>query len=144
MRISEILLARPNTPITIDSTRTLKEAATVLSEHRFGLLPVCDSDSALIGVLSERDIVAAMAKHGQKAAAFTVGDVMTRDVETCQPNDFCADVLDRMNAGRFRHMPVIFKQELHGLISIRDILQKLQEDSAQDRDKLYSAGLSWL
>lgn len=144
MRISDILVARPGPPITIDSSTTLKEAASILTEHRFGLLPVCDVAGTLAGVLSERDIVAAMAGHGQKAAKLTAADVMTRDVQTCQPNDFCAEVLDRMNKGRFRHMPVLYKDKLDGLVSIRDILQKLQDDSALDRDKLYSAGLSWL
>ena len=67
-----------------------------------------------------------------------------REIQTGSPNDICADVLDRMNRGHFHHTPVLDKEKLHGLVGIGDILQKLPDDSPLDRDKLYSAGLSWL
>ncbi len=144
MRISEILSDRTATPVTIGPEETLRDAARLLAEHRIGILPVCKSDGVLGGVLSERDIVAALSEHGNKAAGLSVADVMTAKVEVCAPSEFAAEILERMNKGKFRHMPVVLNDKLLGIVSIRDVLSKLQNDAAMDRDKLYNAGLSWL
>ncbi|MEL0114212.1 MAG: hypothetical protein VW835_20985, partial [Rickettsiales bacterium] len=56
-----------------------------------------------------------------------------REIQTGSPNDFCADVLDRMNRGRFYHTPVLGKEKPHGPVGTRDIFQKLTDASALDR-----------
>ena len=144
MRISEIMQDKPFGLISISAEFTLRQAAVLLTAHRIGLLLVCDDAGALHGVLSERDIVTTVGTHGSKASTMKIADVMTREVITCRPSDYAADVLDTMNEKRFRHMPVLLDCKLVGLVSIRDILFKLHAEAVLDRDKLYSAGLAWL
>jgi CBS domain-containing protein len=82
-------------------------------------------DGRLAGILSERDIVRAMAESGSSPALqLPVAQVMTRSVSTCDVNDSISSVMDRMTKGRFRHMPVLDNDRLAGMISIGDVLKR--------------------
>jgi CBS domain-containing protein len=78
--------------------------------------------------LSERDIVRALSEHGADALALPVGQVMTREVATCCEDDTVASIMERMTAGKFRHMPVIADGRLVGLISIGDVVKQRVEE----------------
>jgi CBS domain-containing protein len=123
MSLKTILTAKGGDVICIEPTADLAAAAKSLSTHRIGVLVVLDSDQRLAGILSERDIVRAMAETGETVLKVPVWQVMTRNVLTCDVNDSISSVIDRMTKGKFRHMPVLDKDRLVGLVSIGDALK---------------------
>lgn len=91
--------------------------------HRIGVLVVLDADERLLGILSERDIVRGLGETGETALQAPVAQVMTRNVSTCDVSDSISSVIDRMTKGKFRHMPVLDKDRLAGLVSIGYVLK---------------------
>ncbi|MGB2659656.1 MAG: CBS domain-containing protein, partial [Pseudolabrys sp.] len=97
----------------------------------------------LAGILSERDIVRALSEHGAGALALPVGQIMTREVATCGEDDTVASIMERMTAGKFRHMPVVANGKLAGLISIGDVVkqrvEEIESESEAMRDYIRTA-----
>ena len=114
--------------ISIEPTADLATAAKLLSKHRIGSVVILGAGERLVGILSERDIVRAVSEQGAGALALPVGQVMTRDVATCGEDDTVASIMERMTAGRFRHMPVVANGRLVGLISIGDVVKLRVEE----------------
>jgi CBS domain-containing protein len=114
--------------ISIEPTADLAAAAKLLSAHRIGAVVIRGAGERLAGILSERDIVRALSDHGADALALPVGQVMTREVATCGEDDTVASIMERMTAGKFRHMPVIANGRLTGLISIGDVVKQRVEE----------------
>jgi CBS domain-containing protein len=123
MSLKSILAAKGGDVICIEPTADLAAAAKLLSTHRIGVLVVLDADRHLVGILSERDIVRAIAETGKTVLQVPVAQVMTRNVSTCDANDSISNVIDCMMKGKFRHMPVLDKDCLVGLVSIGDALK---------------------
>ena len=123
MSLKTILAAKGSDVVSIEPTADLAAAAKLLATHRIGVLVVLDTDERLVGILSERDIVRAMAETGTTVLQVPVWEVMTRNVSTCDVNDSISDVIDRMTKGKFRHMPVLDNDRLAGLVSISDVLK---------------------
>ncbi|MFZ0058038.1 MAG: CBS domain-containing protein [Pseudolabrys sp.] len=125
MSLKSILAAKGDEVVSIDFTDDLAAAAKLLTKHRIGALVVLGVEGRLAGILSERDIVRAMAESGSSTALqLPVAQVMTRNVSTCDVNDSISSVMDRMTKGRFRHMPVLDNDRLAGMISIGDVLKR--------------------
>ena len=91
-------------------------------------LVILGADHRIIGILSERDIVRVLAEQGSAALNEPVGQVMTRDVKTCSENDTIESLMDRMTAGKFRHMPVVEQGKLIGIVSIGDVVKNRVEE----------------
>jgi CBS domain-containing protein len=95
------------------------------------------------GILSERDIVRAIARSGTAALEGKVVDCMTSTVVTCSLHDTMAAVMNRMTAGRFRHLPVIEEGRLAGIVSIGDVvkfrLAEIERESSMLRDYIMTA-----
>src|SRR5262245_27336569 len=123
MSLKTILAAKGDDIISIEWTADLAAAAKLLSTHRIGALVVLDAGGRLVGILSERDIVRTMADAGNAVLQVPVARVMTRNVSTCDVNDSISSVMERMTKGKFRHMPVLDKDRLAGLVSIGDALK---------------------
>ncbi len=123
MSLKAILAAKGEEVVSIDPIADLTAAAKLLTKRRIGALVVLDGER-LVGILSERDIVRAMAESGSAVLQLPVAQVMTRNVSTCDVNDSISSVMDRMTKGKFRHMPVLDKDRLAGLISIGDLLKR--------------------
>jgi CBS domain-containing protein len=123
MSLKAILAAKGEEVVSIDPIADLASAAKLLTMRRIGALVVLDGER-LVGILSERDIVRAMAESGSAVLQLPVAQVMTRNVSTCDVNDSMSSVMDRMTKGKFRHMPVLDKDRLAGLISIGDVLKR--------------------
>ena len=125
MSLKSILAAKGDEVVSIDFTDDLAAAAKLLTKRRIGALVVLGVDGRLAGILSERDIVRAMAESGSSTALqLPVAQVMTRNVSTCDMNNSISSVMDRMTKGRFRHMPVLDKDRLAGMVSIGDVLKR--------------------
>lgn len=123
MSLKTILAAKDGEIVCIEPTADLAAAAKLLSTRRIGVLVVLDTDRRLVGILSERNIVRALAETGTSVVRVPVWEVMTRNVSTCDVNDSIGDAIDRMTKGKFRHMPLLEKDRLAGLVSIGDVLK---------------------
>lgn len=121
--VATILTLKGNSVITIAPHRTLREAIEVLAERGVGALVVTGVDGALLGIVSERDLVRELAKDGARMLDNTVARIMTSQVKTCTPFDTVDDVMEMMTAGRFRHVPVMESGKLAGLVSIGDVVK---------------------
>src|SRR5579885_3870025 len=108
MNVQAILAAKTigGDIVGIEPTAHLAAAANLLARHRIGALVIRGAGGRLAGILSERDIVRALAAHGAAALTLPVGQTMTREVETCSESDEVASIMERMTAGKFRHLPV--------------------------------------
>jgi len=124
MTVKAILSRKGNDVITIEPTVTVSAAVNILAEHRIGaLVVVAGADGQVAGILSERDIVRALAQRGPGALQEAVGQVMTRRVVTCTESDTVAALMERMTQGKFRHLPVVERGKLVGLVSIGDVVK---------------------
>lgn len=122
--------------ISIEPTADLTAAARLLGAHRIGAVVIRGAGGRLAGILSERDIVRAISEKGAEALALTVGQVMTRNVATCGEDDSVASIMERMTAGKFRHMPVMAKGELLGVISIGDVVKQRVEEIERESEAM--------
>lgn len=120
--VSQVLATKGGTTYSIQPDQTLAEAVTVLRDKGIGALIVTDDSGALVGILSERDIVRKLAETPGQTLPQSVGDVMTRNVQTCDPSEPLISVLRRMTDGRFRHMPVVYNGALAGMLTIGDVI----------------------
>lgn len=137
MLVSQILKTKPTADIaTIPPEASLAEAAKQLSARRIGCLVVTSDDRQVAGMLSERDIVREIGRHGPSVLGQPVASVMTRAVMTCRPEDEAADVAGRMTEGRFRHMPVTDGERMVGLISIGDVVKARLSELAMEKQAL--------
>lgn len=123
MRVKNILSSKGDRVVKVMSTDTVRTTLLRLKTHNFGALVVSDDGETVNGIISERDLVRAMVDQGLGLLEMEVGDLMTRDVRTCGPEDDIEDVMDTMTNGRFRHMPVLVDGRLVGVVSIGDLVK---------------------
>ncbi|MBK8906085.1 MAG: CBS domain-containing protein [Anaerolineaceae bacterium] len=126
MKVSTILAKKGNKLITIAPEQPVKEAVALLSQHNIGAVVVLDDAGTLVGIVSERDVVRQL-NHRDDLLSQPVKELMTAKVITCVPQDDLMSVANVMTERRFRHMPVVEKGTLLGIISIGDVL-KAQRD----------------
>ena len=136
MNVKAILAAKGGDIFSIEPTADLAAAARLLSTHRIGAAVIRGAGGRLAGILSERDIVRAVSEHGVDALSVSVGQVMTRNVMTCGENDSIADIMERMTAGKFRHLPVLRDGQLIGVVSIGDVVKQRVGEIEQDAEAL--------
>ncbi len=124
MLVRQILSGKPNPEIlSLSPGDTISEAVEKLSANRIGALLVFSQGATLEGVLSERDIVRELGRRGPDALVMKVSELMTSAVIACAPSDTAVSVLEKMTAGRFRHMPVVDNGKVIGVISIGDVVK---------------------
>src|ERR1700730_3652753 len=138
MNVKAILSLKGNQVITIEPHATLEAAVALLAKHRIGALVVLGADQRLIGILSERDIVRALAELGASALSTPLSQVMTRKVVTCSEAETVGAIMERMTTGKFRHVPVLEQDRLMGIVSIGDVVKhrvsEIDDESAALRD----------
>ncbi|GIX09448.1 CBS domain-containing protein [Elioraea sp.] len=135
MTVAAILNSKGPEVVAIRPDQTLEAAAKLMTERRIGSVLVMDGED-VAGILSERDIVRAIAGHGVAALAMPVAGAMTREVVFGQPADTVDRVLALMTERRIRHLPVKDKGRLVGLVSIGDVVKKRIEDVEQEAEGL--------
>jgi CBS domain-containing protein len=143
MTVRAILSLKGGEVTTIKPTASLVTAAKVLAERRIGALVVMDTAERVAGILSERDIVRALAERGPAALDDSVDQVMTRRVVSCTEAMTVSEIMERMTAGKFRHLPVIKLGSLVGIVSIGDVvkyrLAAMQRESQSVRDYILAS-----
>ncbi len=136
MNVKSILAAKGGEIVCIEPTADLAAATQLLSANRIGAVLIRGAGGHIAGILSERDIVRALSEHGAAALSLPVGQVMTREVTTCGEEEAIASIMERMTSGKFRHMPVVNKGKLIGLISIGDVVKQRVDEIEHESDAL--------
>jgi CBS domain-containing protein len=136
MTVRAILSRKGRDVSTIAPTASLSEAVKVLAERRIGAVVVTGPDNRVAGILSERDIVRALGERGPDALQDNVAAVMTRKVSTCQESETVAVLMEKMTAGKFRHLPVVEQGRLVGIVSIGDVVKLRVEEIEGETEAL--------
>jgi CBS domain-containing protein len=143
MTISIILASKGREVVTIAPSASLASAVGLLVEKRIGAVLILGADRRVVGILSERDVVRALAERGAGALEEPVSQTMTRQVSTCNENESVFNIMERMTEGRSRHVPVVDQGQLVGIVSIGDVvkhrLHQMERDSATMHDYILTA-----
>lgn len=132
MIVEQILNDKGREVVTLKAGITLKDAAILMDERKIGAVVALDEDDRIVGVLSERDIVRQVARHGASALEMPVGSAMTRAVVTVYAETAIDEALQTMTDRRIRHLPVVHNDRLTGFVSIGDLVKwKIAETEAE-------------
>lgn len=123
MLIAHVISDKGAVVHTLAADVTLEQAAQELHARKVGALVVLDESGALLGVLSERDVVREVAQRGASCLGDTVGAAMSRGVITAHPRETVDEGLARMTDRRIRHLPVVEAERLIGIVSIGDLVK---------------------
>lgn len=134
MNIANILARKGSMAVTIRPEQSIREALGLLDRHNIGALIAVEGDRP-VGILSERDIVREAA-HNEKFFTRLVADLMTRDVITGQPHDDLPSVAHTMTERRIRHLPIVEKGKLVGIVSIGDVVKAQRDEYEGEVDTL--------
>jgi CBS domain-containing protein len=131
MLVSQILKHKGDTVFTVTPQETIAEVAALLHSRRVGALVVMEA-GAVAGIVSERDLVRALAGQGASALQQPVSSCMTADVLFADPGETVDSLLARMTDRRIRHLPVCVAERLVGIVSIGDLVKwKIDEVQAE-------------
>lgn len=132
MPIADILQKKGRHVSSVRSTDAIETAVQKLYEERIGALVVLDRWGKLVGMLSERDVLHALARHGGETLTFEVHELMSPDVTTCAPEDRIDTAMQVMTTHRIRHLPVMEKGQLIGLVSIGDLVKHRLDEKERE------------
>ena len=136
MFVDTILQTKGIVVHTLPETGTLADAVATLNAHNIGAVVVTNATGAIVGILSERDIVRRLGKEPSGALALSIGSCMTRGVVTCTRDTTIADVMERMTRLRIRHMPVTEGDRMVGIVSIGDVVKHKIEEAEHEAEVL--------
>lgn len=123
MLVSTMLRSKGSRVATIRPDVTVEQITRRLGNERVGALVVCEEDGRVLGIVSERDVVRAIARFGCDAMDKRATDIMTGDVITCTPDDNIGDLMRMMTEHRIRHLPVLQDGTMCGIVSIGDAVK---------------------
>ena len=136
MIVANLLEGKGRGVVTTSADITVAAAVDMLARNRIGALVVVERGDRIAGIVSERDIVSALAKSGREALDLQVSAIMTRKVMTCVDSETVNDVMARMTRGRFRHLPVVNGERLAGIISIGDVVKARIEEVEREAEDM--------
>ncbi len=137
MQVMQILRQKGREVVSLSGDASLSDATRLLAQKRIGALVIKDEKGVLAGMLSERDVVRALAAESVRALARPVSCYMTRSVATCFEHDTVEDLMAMMTQGRFRHVPVLDATgQLAGLVSIGDVVKLQIEEAMREASNL--------
>ena len=135
MLVAEILKDKGGEVFSIAPDITLSEACAELDGRKVGALIVCDGDR-VVGVISERDVVKAIAVDGTVGLSKPVSAYMSRNVIFAEPGETVAILMERMTDRRVRHLPVLKNSRLSGVVSIGDIVKCQIAEATREAESL--------
>lgn len=136
MNVAQILKTKGSDVLTVAADVPLGEVARTLTERRIGAVIVSEPGKPVAGILSERDIVRAIASKGAGALESAASEVMTPDVICCDPGQSIDQVMAMMTDRRIRHLPVLQDGALKGIISIGDVVKLRIEETVREAEAL--------
>jgi CBS domain-containing protein len=135
MNIAGLLATKGPKVVTIGPDATVRQALALLAEHNIGALVVVDEATRPVGILSERDVVRAAARD-EDVFGRPVNRLMTRDVIVGSPQDDLPSVGSTMTEKRIRHLPVVDRGRLVGMVSIGDVVKAQRDQYLGEVDTL--------
>lgn len=136
MHVSDLLRAKGSAVTTIRAGDNVTTLLELLAENHIGAAVVSSGEGAVDGIVSERDVVRALARNGPAILSDPVSSIMTSDVRTCTPETDLEELSRVMTAGRFRHVPVLVNGRLAGIVSIGDVVKSRITELEVERDSL--------
>jgi CBS domain-containing protein len=136
MRISDILRVKGNQVVTVRPGADVNELLSVLAEHKIGAVIVSADGERVDGIVSERDVVRALAGRGAGVLTEPVSNIHTTDVRSVSPDAPLDDVERLMTTHRFRHVPVMDGGRLAGVVSIGDVVKNRIDELEIERSSL--------
>ena len=138
MNVETILGTKGRAVATIRPEDTVGAAVEALVSGNIGALVASEDGEHVDGIVSERDIVHALARHGDALLALSVAEVMTRSVVTCDPTESVAELMAEMTNRRIRHLPVVQNGLLCGIVSIGDVVKNRLDEIEYEARSLRS------
>ena len=135
MEVRTILATKGTTVVTVHPQQSLREAARLLADHNIGALVALNEAGEIVGIISERDIIRAAARLDE-ALSRPVSEIMTKEVIVGLPNDDLMAVANAMTERRFRHLPIVERGEMVGIISMGDIVKSQRDQYKGEIDTL--------
>ncbi len=132
MRVTDALQSNRQTLATCIPEELIVSFATRLNTLNIGAMPVTDAKGALVGIISERDVMRAFARDGARLVERRVRDLMAREVVTCSPETSMSEAERLMDKHRIRHLPVVDGAKVIGMLSIRDVMAWRLRDSRDE------------
>ena len=136
MNVATILSEKGRKVITTHRGNTLLDVAKLLNDNKIGSILILDEDEAVIGIVSERDIVRRIAAAGASVLNSPIETCMTTNVISCQESDTIDQIMSEMTKRRFRHMPVVEDKKLVGIISIGDVVKLRIAEAEMEADAM--------
>jgi CBS domain-containing protein len=136
MAVAHILRQKGSDVVTVSPSDSVHTIVSMLASHRIGAVVVVDVKGAIAGIVSERDIVRAMASDPAGVTNKTAKDIMTAKVMTCEPDDSEAELMQLMTENRIRHLPVVADGRLAGMISIGDVVKLRMESIEREAEEM--------
>ncbi|MFL6140248.1 MAG: CBS domain-containing protein [Labedaea sp.] len=137
MRISDVLRSKGSTVATVGPETSVGGLVAELARHNVGAMVVVNG-AAVVGIVSERDVVRQLNERGASLLDAPVSRIMTTSVFTCLPTDSVDSLAATMTERRIRHMPVVVDGELLGIVSIGDVVKSRIGELESDREQLES------
>lgn len=138
MLIEHILHRKGSEVVTVTADEPVSAAIAVLREHNIGALVVAGGeDEAVAGIISERDVVRELAAQGSAVLNRPVRDLMSTDVTTCGPRATVDELMRLMTERRIRHIPVVTRGRLTGLVSIGDVVKSRIDELETETSTLH-------
>lgn len=136
MTVAHILAHKGRAVTTVQPHAMVRDAVDALAARHIGAVVVADVEGHMHGIVSERDVVRALAARGCEVLDEAISSIMTKDVETAAEDDDILAVVSRMSRGRFRHMPILSDGRLAGIISTGDAVKYRLEQMEQEQSAL--------
>ena len=136
MTVAAILAGKGRDVATTTAAKTVADAVAILARRKIGALVVVENGDRIVGIISERDVVRAVAGGAAAALAEPVSAIMTRNVVTCSEGETIDSVMSRMTRGRFRHLPVVTGGRLSGIVSIGDVVKARIEQVEHEAEEM--------
>jgi CBS domain-containing protein len=117
---------------TFEKSAMVRDVVNLMAERRIGAVPIVDGDGKLIGIFTERDVITRVVAPGRDPNTTPLGEVMTANPDTVKSSDAVTHALELMNTRRYRHLPVVDRDKLVGIVSIRDLYRSVKEQMDSD------------
>ena len=144
MAVAHILRQKGTSVVTVEPGDSIQTIVNMLARHRIGAVVVVDPAGGIAGIVSERDVVRAMAGDAASVVSKTAKDIMTTKVRTCSATDSEAELMQLMTAHRIRHLPVVANGRVAGMVSIGDVvklrIESMEAEADQMKTYIASAG----
>lgn len=132
MTVGLVLKDKDSNVVSVDASATVMEISEIISSRRIGAVLVLEDDGSVAGIVSERDVVKALAKHAGEVVSMRADQLMTRNVTTATSQTTVDEAMEIMDHGYFRHLPVVNNGRLEGIISIRDLVKYRIKEHEKD------------